>query len=654
MSKTLARVIDRVPEWDALPSDLPPVLGRFLRGCLEKDPRARVRDIGDVRLAIRGVFEATDGDLPAAGATPRLRLWQRPGAVAAAALLIITLAAALAWSLTRPAPVDQVARFADTLPGPRGSNVSFQYQMAVSPDGSRLVYAAGDQLHLRSLNQTTWTPLRGTDGAVEPFFSPDGESVAFWADGALRRVAVTGGPAVTVAEASTVYGATWGADDLILLNISGTGIVRVSANGGEPELLIGVEGSEVGLARPQLLPDGEWVLFSVYPGGQAVIESLVTGERRVLIEDGGGDARYLATGHLVYALDGTLFAQAFDTATLSLSPGPVPLVEGVRQSAINNVAHFDVSRDGSLAYLPASNAGRPTLGWVDREGTMTPLLDGGEQMAFPRLSPDGRRIALSVANDTTDIWLYDVDGTSSARLTEEGQSNANPLWTPDGSAVTFASNRTGTFDLYQKATDGSSPAELVLESEVMMVPGGWSPDGDTLVYYEASNSASRDISILRRDGAVTPFLATAFNERAPRLSPNGRWLAYMSDQSGDDRVYVQAFPDGGAVIPISTGGGSEPVWSPDGRELFYRDGDRMMVAAVDAGDTFTAERPRLLFEATYETNPAGIGSPNYDVAADGRLLMIRTSELGAGNPPGPQVNIVLNWHSELLERVPSP
>ena len=306
-------------------------------------------------------------------------------------------------------------------------------------------------------------------------------------------------------------------------------------------------------------------------------------------------------------------------------------------------------------YFPEKGA--QTLVWVDRDGQMTPLSPGndlanvggragGAIFEHPRLSPDGRRVAVTLQGETRDIWLYDIERDSPTRLTQEGTNNRFPSWTPDGTSVTFRPNLLG---IYRKAADGSGDAEPVLEKDGL-IPGSWSPDGTTLVFTEFTRTdTSQDIWTLRPDGEASAFLATEFSERAPRLSPDGRWLTYVSNQSGEDRVYVQPFPDGGAVSTISTGVGTEPVWSRDGTELFFRDGDRMMAVDVETGSAFAAGRPQILFEESYQADPAGEGYPNYDVASDGRFLMIK-----ADAPAVPQINVVLNWDQELLARVPIP
>ena len=453
-----------------------------------------------------------------------------------------------------------------------------------------------------------------------------------------------------------IDGASWGPDDTIIFAVRGanTGLLRVSAAGGEPEPLTTLEEGETAHRWPHILPGGQSVLFTVVKGvGSENMEiaglNLDSGERTLLVP-GGSNPHYATTGHLIYGVDGTLRAVAFDADRLAVTGDPVPVLESVVMLG-NGAAQFSLSNEGTLVYVGGADVGiiEGELGWVDRDGQMAPLMQGNGQYQHPHLSPDGRQVAVGIAGDSVDIWLYDIERDSPARLTEQGR-NYFPVWMPDGTEVTFASNRSGSFDLYGKAADGSGNAETLLEKSTLLFPGSWSPDGTTLAFYEVTaTDAGRDIWTLRRDGEAKAFIATEFNERAPRLSPDGQWLAYVSDQSGEDGVYVHPFPDGGQVIPISTGAGTEPVWSRDGRELFFRDGDRLMVVEVEAGTAFTAGRPQVLFEESYDFDPLGAGLPNYDAAPDGRFLMVRG---GAGSPA--QITVVLNWFEELKERVPIP
>ncbi len=340
----------------------------------------------------------------------------------------------------------------------------------------------------------------------------------------------------------------------------------------------------------------------------------------------------------------------FDLAALEVTGDSVPVVQGVRQNAPGGAVDYGISDNGTLVYVPStSTAGlNRTLVWVDREGLATPLIEDRQAYRRPRLSPDGQRVAVevqSVAN--SDIWIYDIGRGTRMRLTVEG-TNQSPVWTPDGTRVTFSSNRDGPPDLYWKPADGSGQAELLLNmnSQNNLVPSSWSPDGESLAFYNANGPG--DIWALPREGDASTFVATAFDERSPMFSPDGRWLAYVSNESGRDEVYVQPYPGPGGKWPISTEGGTEPRWSADGRELFYRLGDKMMVVEVRSEPAFSSERPQLVFEVPYLRDQ--FGTSNYDISPDGqRFLMIK--EEGGQQA---QINVVLNWFEELKRLVPTP
>ena len=487
------------------------------------------------------------------------------------------------------------------------------------------------------------TPIRGTEGALEPFFSPDGQSVGFWVDGQLKRVTLSGGPPVAIGETpQEPYAARWGSDDDILFGAVG-GVWRVPASGGTPEVIIPPGQGAAGLDRPQLLPGGEWVLFSVVPGGQVAIESLRTGERQVLVENGEG-AMYVPTGHLVYVRDGSLLAQPFDVEQRVVTPGPVSLVEGVRIDSLS--AHFAHSDNGSLAYVPGGSGAR-TLVWVDRQGQPTPFIRETADYWYPRLSPDETRVVVTIGGDLGDIWICE-SGRACSPFTTDGSSY--PVWTPDGTHIAFNSSREGDPDLYWKVADGSGEAERLLMRDGAQVPISWSPDGQVLAFSEDARvpGRGRDILLLPLGGEPEEYVATASNEQTPTFSPDGRWIAYHSDDSGQRRLYVRPYPGPGGAELVSLEGGEEPAWARDGRELFFRDGNRMMAIEVGDSEMFDPGLPRLLFEG-YDVRV----TRNYDVTRDGqRFLMVMSQE--DQSTAGAEIRIVQNWFEELTERVPVP
>ena len=458
---------------------------------------------------------------------------------------------------------------------------------------------------------------------------------------------------LTIGDTPSPWGASWAGDD-VLFGQGPAGIWRVPAAGGTPERIIEVAEGEVAHG-PQLLPGGEWVLFTFGPVGaalwreaQIVAQSVTTGERVVLI-DGGRDARYLPTGHLVYADDEVILAAPFDVERRQVTGGSVPLVEGATNEGVQDgAAQFAISDTGSLVYVPSEftspgQQGR-SLVWVDREGRETPALSDS-RFGFPNLSPDDRKLAVTVGDD---IWIRDFESGVDTRLTEIS-FNVVPLWTPDGTRVTFTSNRSGLLDVYSRPIDRSEEAVLLVTSPTRNVAGGWSPDGETLIYSEG-DSYQRDLWTRTPGGQPTPFLTTEFNERGPRISPDGRWVTYISDQAGEDRIYVQPFPEGGRVVPVSTGLGTEPVWARDGSELYYRNGGQMFAVPVVTEPAFALGRPQVLFADPYEMDPGPAGLPNYDVSLDGRFLMVTSGE---GDVADESITVVLNWFEELKARVPT-
>ena len=464
---------------------------------------------------------------------------------------------------------------------------------------------------------------------------------------------------------SSPYGASWGADGNILIGQGAGGIFRVPASGGEPEVLIEVSATERELAQsPVLLPGGDSVLFTLLRGGrnwdeaQIVAQSLETGERDVLVE-GGADARYVTTGHLVYALGESLFAVPFHLSQLAVTGGAVPVLEGVRRAA-SGAAHFALSRSGSLAYISPDVAQEDlrTLVWVDRQGVVEPVTTARRDYRMPRLSHGGDRLAVAIGPfREADVWVLDLTRDTLTRLTFNG--GGAPIWTPDDQRVTYAfpAFAPARFNIFWKSADGTGPDEPLVEEDVPLLetgglfPSSWSPDARTLIFRQRRGSGMEDdIGVLSMQGdPKLEFLTeTAFVEGHPILSADGRWLAYTSDESGRREVYVRSFLEPGGRWQISTEGGTEPRWNPDGNELFYRRGDEMWAVAVTPDPAFQPGRPTLLFEGSFE--PGGTFH-NYDVAPDGkRFVMVQSEETSASAPE--RLHVVLHWLDELERRVP--
>ena len=667
VSMTLSSVLQREPDWSHLPSAVSPSLSIFLHRCLEKDPKQRLGDIHDVRLAMEGAFETTVGAAEP-NVAPHLHVWQRPVPAVISALVLIVIGGLAVWAVTRSAPAapGAVTRFPIALPsdfvgGPHSL-------ITLSPDGTHLVYAANDQLYLRDMDQMEAIPIRGTEGAVEPFFSPDGRTVGFWAAGQLKKVALAGGLPATLGESVEPFGVSWGPDDAILFG-STSGVWRVPASGGTPQLIIPQEGSEGGLGSPQLLPGGEWVLFTVFPG-RVVIQSLATDDRLVLIESGGSEAEYLPTGHLVYVREGTLLAQPFDIEQRTLAPGPVPLVERIHQLQMDagGRAQSTHSDNGSLAYVvDRSVTSDRTLALVGRDGAVETLAVPPAQYLTPRLSPDGRKLVVQTAEDDGGVlWLYDLAGDAQIQqLTFEGD-NQRPIWTPDSQRITFSSDREGTMSLYSMPADGSGAAERLTTADEGTAhwPGSWAPDGQTLLFNVERNRVSDwDIWTLSNATLETQSLYDTPDTVywGPELSANGQWLAYGRGTTGlDIDIYVEPFPPTGSrPHRISQSGAYWPLWSPDGDRLFYRpisvatrQGTLRSVDVVAEPDFAFRNEQTLPIEG-FITVPF---YRDYDMTPDGErfVMVFSADQTEGGEPLQTQINVVLNWDQELLERVPIP
>jgi serine/threonine-protein kinase len=675
VSDTLARILMKEPDWTALPATVPPAVVTVLRRCLQKDRKQRVRDLGDVSLALEGAFEtAVPGTAPPAPAILPRPLWRRALPVVAA-VVASAIAGAVGWMLRSPAPSSPVMRFAFALgEGQQFSAVNGQ-SLAVSPDGTRLVYVANNQLYLRSMSDLEARPIPGTQLAVTPFapvFSPDGQSVAFFSavDRAVKKIAVSGGAAVTICPTvQQFFGMNWDSGGIVFGQAKG--IMRVSANGGQPEVLVSAKDGEL-VYGPQVLPGGEWVLFTVATAGQTtdgwdkaqiVVQSLKSSERKTLVS-GGSDGRYLPTGHLVYALGGVLLAVPFDLRDLAVTGGPVPLVEGVKRSqGTTGTAHFSVSSTGSLVFVPgpvSTSSAQSDLALIDRNGRVQPLNLQPGAYEYPRLSPDGKRIAFGT-DDGKDaiVWIYDVAGASSARRLTLGGRNRVSVWSADGDRVAFQSDREGDLGLFWQRADGTTAAERLTkpDKDTAHVPESWSPDGKTLLFSVAKGSSYAVAALSLTDRTVTPFGGIQSPiPPAATFSPDGRWVAYSATAPGANfgSLFVQPFPTTGATYPISKGGGFHPTWSPDGKELFYLAGvgaGQFVAVSVTTRPTFgnPVSMPRLFVAR----GPAF--ERNYDITLDGKrfLGVVAAGQTASGAPAASQIQVVLNWFEELKARVPT-
>jgi eukaryotic-like serine/threonine-protein kinase len=645
VTSTMAAILERTPAWTALPAATPSAIRGLLRRCLEKNPHCRLHDIADARIEIE---EAMSTPIPVVDE-------RRTGLVAmplvAMAAFVVGGVLGIAMMLVRGTPpvLAPMARLQVVLTEPMEPSGGV---LALSRDGRRVVYSTGslanDHLVVRDLDEFDAKPLAGSEHAVSATFSPDGEWVAFVADRKLKKVSLSGGAPRSVHEPVDGPGLRWTTEQSILFNPgTATGIWRVSEDGGNAQQLT-ASGTRDNLHRfPELLPNGKAIIYAAQSGisdDDVVVQVLETHEARVLAK--GTAPHYLATGHLTYVAGATLYAVRFDLEKLQMVGAARALVEGVRQTSAG-VTLVDVSANGTLVYVPAA-AGLQSneLVWVDPDGTERSSGARGKMYAQPRLAPDGKQVITSLRGDAEDLWLYDLARGASSRLTAKGSSSF-PVWSPDGKRVALSVGRN---DIFVRTLDGSAPEQKVWTGQVPSYPFSWSPDGRALAYVTVDPKTLQDIWILNlADHQVKPFLASPFREGAPVFSPDGRWIAYVSDESGHSEIYVSPFPGPGEKQAVSTNGGSEPVWPRAGKNLFYRSGDAVMAVEVTTSPALSVSKPRLVFKKPYERSMALW--PNFDASSDGRqLLMVKGSD--AAPAPG-YINVVLNWSEELKARVPT-
>jgi serine/threonine-protein kinase len=672
VSDTLANVLKGDPAWTEWPSTAPETIRRLVRRCLEKDRTKRVSDMSAVRyvLAEPLVPESPVALAGAASAMPRQPLWRRGVPVAVTALVVTALAAIIAGRVSR-APTAPVTRFAILLP--EGQRFAVRSQvMAISPDGSRVVYATDTgQLYQRSMADMDTRPIAGTNlDVMSPFFSPDGQWIGFYSfpDSMLKKVAVSGGAPVSICRTTPPHGVTWEGDWILFADEGAKGILRVSPDGGEPEVVVAVKPGEV-FGAPHLLEDGKVVLFSVASGAnwdqaQIVAQRIGSSERTVVLR-GGSEGSYVPTGHLIYMSGRTLLAVPFDLPTLQTRGGPVPILEGVRRfdSRLPD-ASVTVSRTGSLIYIPSPaislNSAAQTVALVTPDGKPQPLNMPLRPYRLPRVSPDGRLLAVE-SGDVTEasIWIKDLTSDApSWRLTTGGHDRF-PVWTSDSRRVTFQSGRGGDLDLYWQLADGSQPAErLTNQTGTEPHPVAWTLDDKTLLFAgPRGNPRSLFTFTFSRDrqGDVQPFRGDP-NAGHAVFSRDGKWIAYtVFGVSGRTDVWVQPFPPTGAKYQISTDGGAYPVWSPDEAHLYYWTTLKQQFIAVDV-QTHPTFAPRRSVVLPIDVNTVRAQERNYDITADGKQFVVITeagSTANRGPGPPPPINVVLNWFTELQQRVPT-
>ncbi|HYT67992.1 MAG TPA: protein kinase [Vicinamibacterales bacterium] len=674
VSDTLAAVLRGELDWSALALETPEPVRRLLRRCLVKDVKGRIGDASIARIEIDDVQSGAyiDGEV----VQERLRRRERLVWVSALVLVALIAAGGMAWMRERAAvPSLRLARFTITLP--KGDQFSSSNRLvALSPDGTAIVYTANQQLYLRAMDQVEPVPIHGTEdtgtgGGRSPFFSPDGQWIGFWQSGQFKKVSIAGGAPLVLCPAGPPLGASWTAENTILYGQGDMGIWRVSGDGGKPENLVKVDAGQIA-SGPQILPGGRAILFTLtredLDPAQIVVQSLDTGTRHVVLER-GTDAQYLPTGHLVYALGNTLLAVPFDVASVAVTAGPVPLVEDVARTADGILGQFAVSSEGTLVYVPRDAAARGpvtqrTLVWVDRQGRETPISAPPRAYIWPRLSPDGSRIAFSISDQQYDIWVWDLGRERLTRLTFGPAFELGATWTRDGQSVIFTSGELpflGASNIFRRAADGTGTIEQLTQGIAAIGPPTVTPDGKGLIFSRRppAGRTATDLSDLMllplgSERRPQPLMQTAFTEAFGEISPDGRWLAYQSNASGQSEIYVTPFPNvTTGKWQVSTSGGTQPLWARNAQELFYESMGALMRVSLTNSSTFAAGPPGRLFDAPGLHIP-GVPGRLYDIAPDGRrFLMTKPSRAADAPAPSARLILVQHWFEGLKRRAPT-
>ena len=679
VSHVLSSVLKSEPDWATLSSDTPVPIRKLLRRCLEKDRKRRLDSAADARLEIDDVLNPIGADRAVSEGRPA-PAWRRalPWSVA---VLVAIAASGATWLLKTPAAQPTIRLAIGLPPGQRLAALG-QPALAISPDGKNLVYVAVQsrdsggstanqesaiqELYVRPFDSEVARPIPGTEGAVGPFFSPDGQWLGFFAGGMLKKVSVNGGAVVTLAAAPNPGGASWNSEGTLavqLRTVGQQGLQQISQEGGTPQPLTRLGKTEFIHRWPEFLPGNQALLFAGSATGatwgrshvaaQAIADAgrQESSSSAATILTQGTQPRYAPTGHLLFAQAGTLMAAPFDPRRLVLTGAAVPALEGVMQFNTTGAAQYDVSATGTLVYVAGKlTHAQSRLVSVSRTGAEQLLPAVPHNYIRPRMSPDGRRVAVEILEEEEQTWIYDIARDHLSRLAFEGNVNNVPIWSPDGKRVAFSSNRVGVAsNVFWALSDGSGGAERLTTSDHVNFPVSFSSDGQLLAYVEVTPETGSDIWVLSMsDRKARPFLRARHEEAAPAFSPDGRWLAYSSNESGRREIHVQPYPGSGGKWQISTDGGQEPLWNPKGGELFYRSGGKLMAVDVDTRSGFTASKPRTVFEGAYL--PGG-SYPSYDVSQDGQgFLMVKPVE---DRITPTQINVALNWFAELKRLVPN-
>ncbi|MGH9444049.1 MAG: protein kinase domain-containing protein [Thermoanaerobaculia bacterium] len=661
VGKSRASMIAAILERDPAPISsiapmTPPALDRIARTCLAKEPDDRFQTAHDVKLQLEWILEGgSQAGVPAPVAARRKNR-DRLLVFAAAALAAIALLLGFFLARSLRAPVAMVQ--SSVLP-PEKSHFDFSAgSMAISPDGSRLAFLAPDPsgkrfLWVRSFSALTAQPLAGTEGAAYPFWSADSRQLGFFAGGKLKKIDASGGPAETVCDAPDGRGGAWNREGTILFSPNfNSGLSRVSAAGGAPTVVTKLDAAtkEDSHRFPSFLPDGKHFVFlnrlavSTDPAQRNRIFFGSPDSRAVEILKGVDSQAVYASGHLLFVREGTLMAQPFSPGSGKLRGDAFPIAEHIQNLSGYSLSMFSAVSNGTLVYAGGGSLGLSQLAWYDRGGHEIEKIGNPGILARPRLSHDEKRVAMDVrdpASTNTDVWIYDLARKTLTRLTFAPGIDGYPLWSPDDSRVLFASDRKNPADLYEKSSAGTGEETPVFASEATKLPASWSRDGRFafLEFFDPRTpKRGGDLwTFSFADQKATPFLQTDFNEGEPTLSPDDRWVAYVSNESGKNEIYVRSFPDTGGKWQVSTTGGEDPQWSRDGKEIFYiASNTRFMTVPVKTGATFEAGTPQFLFEARIRQD----SERQYDVAKDGRRILVDLDATEAAETP---ITLVQNW-----------
>ncbi|MEK6322724.1 MAG: protein kinase [Acidobacteriota bacterium] len=664
VSDTLAAVLRDNIDWSALPDETPASMRELLARCLDRDRKQRLRDIGEARIAIEKCQRdpsgiSTSGD---AAEAPRERRGRSllPWAVAAV-FVVATLVLALTYYRSGSEQPRVVRAF---IPPPEKTSFYFVGDphvgpVALSPDGRRLVFSAkaeggSNQLWVREISSPSAQPLRGTESGSYPFWSPDSRTLGFFADGKLKKIEVAGGQPQTLCAAPQARGGTWNRDGVIVFSPnSNSNLHRVSATGGASTPLIELDASQEENTHrwPLFLPDGNHFLYvarsrsgSPEGVGPALKLGSLAGDKSRLLMRVPSNVAY-ASGYLLFLQGTTLMAQAFDADKLELGAEAVPIAEGVQYDEAFARGTFSVSQNGVLVYKQGMVQPTTTMQWFDRSGKQLGSIADRQIYRDTALSQDHKLLATSIRDvrgGLPDIWIYDVGRGVRTRFTFDADVDRDPVWSPDGAKIVYASYRKGRYDLYLKSLAGSGEEDVLLESDVNKFPESWSADG-AYIAFSLFRESQTDVWILPMVGEKKPFpfLQTRFNESGAVFSRDGRWIAYTSDESGREELYVTSFPSPGRKWQVSTTGGQNPRWRRDGNEIYYLATDNKMMATEvkSSGDTIEAGASRSLFE-TRAVRPG----KSYDIHPDGQRFLINTGFEEKDLGP---LTLVVNWTTEL-------